>query len=271
MWRGSCRWKYPDSGDQQFPVGAVAGRQTIFLRITLWASFVLLLVAFWNRNDFPANIVFDPGLEHEPAQRAVQVEPFDVEFNGVAYRVEPAFDYELRGMVVSYRHHDGDRMLHKSWHDHLNMADVCVVWRDNAFSPLLNKLNFWNGQFTCNVETRDDEAWARFRMDQLANNHLISADPFIRGKIKDIKIGDQIRVRGWLSSYSSNGGSKRGTSTVRTDTGNGACETIFVEEFDIIRAVDSGWRKLMYLSLVIFLVALIVYFRSPYRPYGRGK
>lgn len=243
------------------------GRQAIFLRITLWASFALLLVAYWNRNEFPARTVFEPGLDHEPVQQAVQVEPFDAEFNGVAYRVEPAFDYELYGMVVSYRHHDGDSILRRSWNDHLNMADVCVVWQDNAFGPLLNKLNFWSGQFTCNVETRDDAAWARFRADQLSNNHLISADPFIRGKISDINIGDQIRVRGWLSSYSSNGGGKRGTSTVRTDTGNGACETIFVREFDIIRPVDSGWRKLMYLSLVIFLLALVVYFRAPYRPY----
>ncbi|RLA39325.1 MAG: hypothetical protein DRR06_19305 [Gammaproteobacteria bacterium] len=232
------------------------------------------MVAFWNRNDFATNIVFDPGLEREPVQRAVQIAPFETEFNDVTYRVEPEYDYDLYGMVVSYQHHDGDSMLHKAWNDHLNMADVCVVWQDTAFSPLLNRLDFWNGQFTCNVKTNDNAAWAQFRMDQLSNNHLISDDLAIRKQISDIKIGDQIRVQGWLSAYSSSaqsnkGGGKRGTSTVRTDTGNGACETIFVREFDIIEAASGGWRKLMYLSSSIYLAALTVYFWLPYRPYGR--
>ncbi len=241
------------------------------LRLVLWSSFILLLVAFWNRNNFAQDIVFDPGLEREPTQREVNLKPFDANFNGVTYRVEPKYDYDLYGMVVSYRHHDGDSMLHKSWNDHLNMIDICVVWQDSAFTPLLNKLKFWSGQFTCNVETRDDAAWASFRIDQLSNNHLISDDPMIRDKVSDIKIGDQVRIQGWLSAYSSsvnldNGGGKRGTSIVRTDTGNGACETIYVREFEILREANGNWRKLVYISLGVYLTSLLVYLRSPYRP-----
>lgn len=33
-------------------------------------------------------------------------------------------------------------------------------------------------------------------MFQLSNNHLFTADTSIRDKLKDIKIGDQIRIRG---------------------------------------------------------------------------
>lgn len=236
------------------------------MRFILWASFVLLVVAFWNRNELPENIPFDPGLEREPLQKKVEIKAFDAFFNGVTYRVEPEYDYDLYGLVVSYRHHDGDSMLHKSWNDHLNVADICVVWRDSAFTPLLNKLDFWSGQFTCRVETRDDAAWASFNMEQLSNNHLISDDPLIRDKVGDIRIGDQIRIRGWLSAYSNNGGGKRGTSAVRTDTGNGACETIYVREFDIIRKANGAWRKVMYIALVIYLAALVIHLRSPHRP-----
>jgi hypothetical protein len=233
----------------------------------------LLVIAFWNRNDFSQDILFDPGLEREPIQKKVQIEAFDASFNGITYRIEPEYDYDLYGLVVSYRHHDGDSMLHKSWNDHLNMVDVCVVWQDSAFTPLLNKLDFWSGQFTCNVKTRDDAAWASFSMDQLSNNHLISDDPLIRDKVGDIKIGDQIRVQGWLSAYANTanlnkGSGKRGTSTVRTDTGNGACETIYVREFDIVRPANGGWRKLMYLSLSTYLAALAIFIWRPYRPHG---
>ena len=82
-----------------------------------------------------------------------------------------------------------------------HMADVCVVWSDTAFSPTLGALDFWNGIFTCNVQTRDSVAWSRFKMSQLANNHLISADPFIRDRVAKIEIGDQIRVKGSLALW----------------------------------------------------------------------
>ena len=226
-------------------------------------------MSYWKRNDLPATIDFVPEIEREPLQSAVQVEPFDAPFKGVGYRVEPRYDYELWGLVVSYRHHDGEAMLHKSWNDHLNMADICVVWRETALSPLLNRLDFWNGQFTCNVETEDQAAWERFRMDQLSNNHLISDDPVIRDQIGAVKIGDQIRIRGWLAAYQSEGNTLRGTSTVRSDTGNGACETIYVHEFEVIRPADGAWRNAMYASLVVYLGALFIYFWQPGHSYRR--
>jgi hypothetical protein len=170
-------------------------------------------------------------------------------------------------MIVSYRHHEGNSRMHRRAGDHLNMLDVCVVWGDNATSPLIHKLKFWNGIFTCNVKTSDQDAWDAFDIYQLSNNHLISDDDFIRDQVKGIGIGDQIRVRGYLASYSNDGGGKRGTSTTRLDTGDGACETLYVEQFDIIQPATSGWRISMYASLAVFLLATFLHFRRPYRPY----
>ena len=187
--------------------------------------------------------------------------------NQVLYQVQPLYDYSLYGLVVSYSHHDGDSMLHKLWNDHLNTADVCVVWSHTAFDLNLNDYSFWNGQFTCNIKTSDSAAWARFDMTQLSNNHLLSDDKLIRDQINDISVGDQIYIKGWLSEYASEGGSKRGTSITRNDTGNGACETIFVTEFDILRSSPNPWRKLMYLSLMLFLGTIGYHFLSPYKPH----
>ena len=231
------------------------------------ASCLGLLVSFWNRNDLPRNVDFLPAVHDEPRQTATRTRPFEASFNGVDYLVEPEYAYDLAGMVVSYRHHDDNSRMHFLANDHLNMLDVCVVWGDNAIGEHLHKINFWNGIFTCNVRTRDDEAWQAFRMEQLSNNHLISDADDIRDKVKRIRVGDQIRVRGYLSSYSSENGGKRGTSTTRTDTGDGACETVFVEQFDIIAAATSYWRISMWVSLVVLVLGVIVHFRRPYRPY----
>lgn len=235
--------------------------------IAISVSLIWLVVSFWNRNDLPRNVELLPVLASEPTQTSTSKRSFEAAYDGVEYLVEPEFDYELNGMIVSYRHHEGDSRMHRQSGDHLNMLDICVVWGANASNPLIHKLKFWNGIFTCNVKTSNQEAWDSFDIYQLSNNHLISDDDFIRRQVKGIRIGDQIRVRGYLASYSNDGGSKRGTSTTRLDTGDGACETLFVEHFDIIQRATSGWRISMYASLAAFVLAVFFHFRRPYRPY----
>ena len=165
------------------------------------ASALVVAVAFFKRNDLPGSIDFHAKLKDAPRQREIHKPPLRVQYAGVEYRVEPLYDYELYGLVVSYRQHDGESFMHRWSNDHLNMADVCVIWGESARSEHLGKLRFWNGIFTCNVQTRDSEAWASFRLYELANNHLISADPRIRDRVADVRIGDQIRIRGSLARY----------------------------------------------------------------------
>ncbi|MDZ7670916.1 MAG: hypothetical protein U5Q16_16395 [Gammaproteobacteria bacterium] len=100
-------------------------------------------------------------LAEEPKQFAVEEPAFETEQGGVRYRVEPPDRYRLQGLVVSRRAHDGDRMLHRRWNDHLNVADVCVVWGDAATADL-SAFDFWSGQFTCFFRTDDGAACAPF-------------------------------------------------------------------------------------------------------------
>ena len=227
-------------------------------------SFSWLLVAFWNRNDLPGSIDYVSSIADEPRQTVSRQSPFEVSWEGVRYKVLPEYAYDLVGMVVSYRHHDDNSRMHRLADDHLNMLDVCVVWGDNTMTAQLDKLDFWNGIFTCNVKTRDMAAWESFDMNQLSNNHLLSDDDDIRDRVRKIRVGDQIRVTGYLTSYESPGG-LRGTSTTRTDTGDGACETIYVERFEILKAATSFWRLSMWASLAALLTGLFVFFRRPFK------
>lgn len=236
-----------------------------FIKLLIIFSFVCLLISFWNRNELPGNIDYVPAIVNEPAQTKTDKRPFDVVYKDVEYRVAPEFEYDIVGMIVSYRHHDNNSRMHRLANDHLNMLDVCVVWGDNATAAQLHKIDFWNGIFTCNFQTRDQAAWDSFDVNKISNNHLISDDDYIRDQVRNIKIGDQIRVRGYLASYGSSDAPPRGTSTTRTDTGDGACETIYVERFQIVRAATSYWRLSMYGSLLVLLAGLFLYFRRPFR------
>jgi hypothetical protein len=227
-------------------------------------SFFWFLVSFWNRNEIPGSIDYVGAIADEPRQTSTERRSFEASWEGVDYLVEPKFDYDLVGMIVSFRHHDNNSRMHRLADDHLNMLDVCVVWGNNAGRAQLDKIDFWNGIFTCNVKTRDQEAWDSFDMHQLSNNHLISDNEDIRDRVREVKVGDQIRIRGVLAAYESPGG-HRGTSTTRTDNGDGACETIYVDRFEIVRAATSFWRISMYASLVILLAGLLRFFSRPFK------
>lgn len=232
--------------------------------VVIVISFLWLLVSFWSRNELPGSIDYIAGIANEPQQTGTDRRSFEAVWDGVAYRVDPEYDYDLVGMIVSFRHHDENSRMHRLADDHLNMLDVCVVWGNNTSGAQLDKIDFWNGIFTCNVKTRDQAAWESFDMYQLSNNHLISDDDFIRDQVRKVKVGDQVRIQGVLASYESPGG-LRGTSTTRTDTGDGACETIYVDRFEILQPATSYWRISMYAALATLSVGLFLFFRRPFK------
>ena len=54
----------------------------------------------------------------------------------------------------------------------------------------------------------------------------------------------------------------RGTSTTRNDTGGGACETVYVTQFEIIRRANAGWRAAIPLAIAVAgsCLALLFFF-----------
>lgn len=228
-------------------------------------SFVFLAISFWHRNELPKPSDIHQDLENAPIQKPIKHAEFAVKVGGKDYFIQPLYDYEIYGMVVSYRVHDADTGAHLRSGDHLNVADYCVVWSDSAFEENLNSISFWNQEWTCNVHVPDMREVSRFDFHKLSNNHLISGDSSIRDSIRDVKIGDQIKIKGWLSSYRSLHGFMRGTSTTREDTGSTACETVYVNDIQILKKHTSNWLILMYLSLAVFLASLVRYFTKPFK------
>ena len=229
---------------------------------------VLLAASLLLRHTLPGPAELRPELRNEPLQEATEAVPFKTTVGGIAYTVKPVAEYEIWGLVVS--EHDSESWwdwIHAAWNDRLNVVDLCVVFAENVTSGGYVGLDYSSGQFVCYVQTKSTEKWQRFSMRALSNNHLLADRPSIAAKLRNVRIGDQVRIRGWLAEYAHDHGFafKRGTSLTRDDTGNGACETIYVREVDVLRAGGGPWRWSTWPAVGLLLAGLIVWMRAPFR------
>jgi hypothetical protein len=221
-------------------------------------GFLLLfhLFAGSQQGGLPGAEQIDRRLALDPIQKPTTRAPFEVDKHGVKYRIRPVADYELRGLVVSY--HDSESwhdFYHKLWNDRLNFRDFGVVWGFNALGGVYRDVRFSSGDFTLEYRVVDEAVWSRFRLDQVSNNHILASKPDVESTLRRIGKGDQILLRGVLCEYSHEGG-ERGTSLTRTDSGNGACETIYVDSVSILREANSAWR--FFHGLSGFLLKLMI-------------
>ena len=232
------------------------------------AGAVLLAASLFLRHALPGPAELRSELRNEPVQEPTQAAPFKITAGGVTYTIKPVAEYEIWGLVVS--NHDTTtwwNWIHKASNDNLNVVDLCVVFAENVINGGYVGLDYSSGQFVCYVQTRSTEKWQRFSMRALSNNHLLADRSSIVSKLRGVQIGDQVRIRGWLSEYAHNHGFAfvRGTSLTRDDTGNGACETIYVQEVEVLRTGGGPWRWLMWPAIGLIVAGVILWLRAPFR------
>ena len=207
--------------------------------------------------------------EAEPLQAASDGHAFTTTIKGYTYTLTPRATYDISGLVVSQ--HRGDALFnlyHQA--DPGNIQDVCVVWAENITNGSYRKVKFSSGEFTCSY------SWSgvltpAFNPDKASNNHLIPATGAMARQIGEIHVGDQIRMTGLLVDYTvtKNGQEifTRRTSLTRNDTGNGACEILYVTDLAVVATghrlqADAG-RYMWYTSLALFVALGFVWFVRP--------
>jgi hypothetical protein len=87
--------------------------------------------------------------------------------------------------------------------------------------------------------------------------------------LKKVQIGDQIHFKGYLAEYSHGNNFHRGSSTVRTDTGNGACETVYTESFDILKRAPARWRAIRWGAGFLLVFCICAWFALPHQHHLR--
>lgn len=226
-------------------------------------SIGVLYYSSEKSKELPVRSEIDSRLYGGPIQTMTDKKLFNVVCDGKEWKVEPLRQYEMYGLLVSYNDSDGlVDYIHEEWGDTaFNFRDLGLIWGGNISSESYVNVKFYNT--TTWIHWRVPSRYrGTFLGDGISNNHVLSADTEIKDLILSSDVGDQIYFKGYLCNYSDDNGFKRCSSLTRTDRGNGACETVYVTDFKIIKSANVVWRVIRDLLWWVLpvLVVLLLYF-----------
>jgi hypothetical protein len=220
--------------------------ESLFKWLFLISLFTIGATSFY-KDKSPEPAFYDLGNLEAPKQTPTSRPAFTTWVNKQEYTINPKFAYELDGVIISYNNSGsfGDIWHHKRWKDFINLRDLCVIWGENVESGVYRNMKFSNDSWTCRASWSDAETGALFKVNALSNNHLLTDNDSIKTALMAAEPGDHIRLKGVLAEYSNkSNGFNRGTSITREDSGNGACETIYLNEFKIVKKANRKTRRL---------------------------
>jgi len=190
-------------------------------------------------------------------------QPIEFTRGEYSYELEPLYAYELTGLVVERIDFTRFSLSDRS---SVFPMDVCVIWGDNLVSGIHrnSSVRFSQDMRFCWYRYKGG---VKFHPSEFSNNHLIVDSDEQEKLVKQIKAGDQVRIQGMLVNATAQKISEAdkynpekfswSSSVDRSDTGAGACETIYVTQVEILKPGNVLWRQLNVVS-VYGLVGVVV-------------
>lgn len=157
----------------------------------------------------------------EPLQRPAG--PASGPFQQYGVTLRPRAEFLADGLLLSkkrYRDDAGD----------LSPIDLAIGWGRMSVPGILGDADVGQGGRWYYVTWKDGALPIppREMMRSSANVHIIPSTDDVSRSLMALRAGEKIRVTGWLVDVSGPNGFSWNTSLSRTDTGDGACEILYV-------------------------------------------
>lgn len=158
----------------------------------------------------------------EPLQQQTHEQPFAFKH----YEISPQATYDIEARVLSVEDYIVDAGAS------LAPVDFAVGWGPMSDSAVLNHFKVDQGARFFTIYPDDQAIDLTTALQHSANMHLIPADATVKRQLKRIKAGNIVDLHGWLVNVSRSDGFTWHSSLTRNDTGNGACELMYVEAME---------------------------------------
>jgi hypothetical protein len=196
-----------------------------------WVLILLLAasaVGGWNWWSRERVVDRPPGVLAPDEPRQIDA-PADRPFVHRGYDLHPRARYDITARVLRreiYRLDGGAGLA---------PVDLGVGWGPMSDTAVLDHIRFSQmGRFLY-WDARDAAfpVPAKTLQTHAAQMHMVPADDALESRLKRLRPGQVVHVRGWLVDIRGPGGFAWRTSLRRDDTGDGACEIVFVEALDV--------------------------------------
>jgi len=188
-------------------------------------SFPILLVLAWFAyKEWSQPIVYPPGIliATEPLQAGLL--PTDVPFDQGQFHLTPLARFMLDARVL---HRKTYRYDHQAA---LASIDLAVGWGPMSDQAVLDQLSISQSARFFYYEWKGAPPLAPDQIAAHATNlHLIPSNDEVAAACRKLRIGELIHLSGVLVEATGPGIGTWRSSLTRDDTGNGACELIWVE------------------------------------------
>lgn len=210
-------------------------------KVLVTILFLIFIFCIYKNDHVDKDVIYVRSLDNiqEPIQipttgKAVKTK------KGTTVEINYIASYNITGRVVDVQDYAGFNSM-----DILSPKDIGLTWGPLALDENNKKIKWTSWGDRGLISKIYDREWLNEMggIDQIgeymSNNHLIPSDERIKKLIKLIKVGDYIRIKGYLVNvYCTDEGNRYYTwnsSTTRTDTGSHACEVVYV--------TDISWLK----------------------------
>jgi hypothetical protein len=143
------------------------------------------------------------------------------------YIITPLESFELEARILSTEHYSFDREAD------LSPVDLALGWGRMSDESILKDIDikqsgrfyYWHvNEFPIPREEIETHS---------ANMHMIPANSQIEAQLKSARVGQIVAFKGQLVEVKANDGWHWKSSLTREDTGNGACEVIYVKTLSV--------------------------------------
>ncbi|MCX7602008.1 MAG: hypothetical protein N2Z75_08730 [Meiothermus sp.] len=196
----------------------------------VWLLIVLVGSTFWLIREVQARPIARPlGVlaPYAPFQAPLTPQS-EVRLEKPGYQFRPVAHFELEARVLSKRLYRYDAAAA------IAPVDLALGWGRMSDTAVLRRLSIrQSDRFYFYAWRGEPPIPAEEIVVSSANMHLIPGNDQIRLRLERVKPGHLVRIQGFLVNVTGPRGFYWNTSTVRHDSGNGACEIVWVADLAV--------------------------------------
>ncbi|HMA63522.1 MAG TPA: hypothetical protein VKP78_12785 [bacterium] len=152
----------------------------------------------------------------------------DITFQKDEFTIIPLASFEIKGKILSKKRY---RLGKES---DLSPFDLALGWGKMSDESVLEKIKIWQSGRWYRWKTKKYPIPRREIEKNSANMHIVPANKDIKRKVKGADEWDIIELKGYLIKVIAEDDWIWKSSLTRNDTGDNACELIWVEDFEVV-------------------------------------